>query len=162
MDRILSDEEKIRRAMEISQRRNYKNYTRETTRKVNIENKKDYRLFKRMILQIIICLLIYLIFYLISTTNYVFSEEVIRNTNNILNYDINLEKIYNDCQNFIFTTFRNNNEESINGILNNVSINNETNLGTNKTIENSTSSNIVMNNVAIEENKSAKENSKNE
>ena len=54
MERLMSDEEKIRRAIEISQRRNQNNYSRETTR-VNVNDKKEYKLFKKMILQIIIC-----------------------------------------------------------------------------------------------------------
>ena len=61
MERTISDEEKIRRAIEISQRRNQNYYSRETAR-VNVNSKKNYKLFKKMILQIIICLLIYFIF----------------------------------------------------------------------------------------------------
>jgi len=95
MERIFSDEEKLRRAIEISQRRN-NNYYRPATTRVNVNTKKDYRLFKKMILQIIICLLIYVIFYLITSTNYVFSAQVIESTNKILNYDINFNEIYNN------------------------------------------------------------------
>ena len=51
MERIFSDEEKLRRAIEISQRRNgYYNSNMSSTR-VNVNDKKDYRLFKKMILQ---------------------------------------------------------------------------------------------------------------
>lgn len=96
MEKIISDEEKIRRAIEISQRRN-NNYYRVNTTRVNVnDEKKDYKLFKKMILQIIICLLIYTIFYLITSTNYVFSSDVIKSTNEILNYDINFPEIYNN------------------------------------------------------------------
>lgn len=99
MDRLLSDEEKIRRAIEISQRRNM-GATQQKTTNVNInENKKDYGLFKRMILQIIICLLIYGIFYLITTTNYIFSEPVINQTSSILNYDIKIQELYSETIN---------------------------------------------------------------
>lgn len=104
MERIISDEERMRRALEILERRNSNSYTGNTAR-VNINNKekskKEFRLFKRMILQIIICLLIYVIFYLITTTNYVFSEPIIKNTTEILNYDINVNKLYNDIKNYI-------------------------------------------------------------
>lgn len=118
MERTISDEEKIRRAIEISQRRNQNYYSRETAR-VNVNNKKNYKLFKKMILQIIICLLIYFIFYLISTTNYAFSDQVIESTNSILNYDINIEKIYKDCENFFINTFKNNENNQENNIVNN-------------------------------------------
>lgn len=150
MERTISDEEKIRRAMEISQRRNKEYYTRETAR-VNVsDNKKDYKLFKRMILQIIICLLIYLIFYLISTTNYVFSEQVLRSTTDILSYDINLEKIYKDCQNFFVTIFNNgeNNNQSI--IVNNTIITNTVNSTVNPVQENTVNTNTVTNTAVVD------------
>lgn len=126
MERAISDEEKIRRAIEISQRRNQNYYSRETAR-VNVNNKKNYKLFKKMILQIIICLLIYLIFYLIATTNYAFSDQVIESTNSILNYDINVEKIYKDCENFFITTFKNNENNQENNIVDNNITNNSIN-----------------------------------
>ena len=88
MERALSDEEKIRKAIEISQRRN-RNYEYQRTAKVNVTNKKDYKLFKRMILQIIICLLIYAIFYMITTTNYIFSDSVINQTSSGINSAFN-------------------------------------------------------------------------
>ena len=100
MERALSDEEKIRKAIEISQRRN-RNYEYQRTAKVNVTNKKDYKLFKRMILQIIICLLIYAIFYMITTTNYIFSESVINQTSSILNYDINFNDLYKRGKEYI-------------------------------------------------------------
>lgn len=95
LERTLSDEEKIRKAIEISQRRN--NNRKASYQEVSIpssNSKKEYKLFKRMIMQVMICALIYLIFYLITTTNYVFSEDVINKTNSILNYDIEFYNIY--------------------------------------------------------------------
>lgn len=93
MERTLSDEEKIRRAIEISQRRN-NTYIEPKISKVNVNQKKDYQLFKRMFLQIMICLLIYSIYYMITTTNYIFSEDVMKQTSAILNYDIDFNKLY--------------------------------------------------------------------
>ena len=125
MERTISDEERMRRALEILERRNSNSYTRNTAR-VNINNKqkdkKDFKLFKRMTLQIIICLLIYAIFYLITTTNYVFSEPIIKSTTDILNYDINVNKIYNDVKNYIDSKIflqKENKEEGENNIQNN-------------------------------------------
>ena len=112
MERILSDEEKLRRAIEISQRRNNNNYrTATNTACVNVNEQKNYKLFKRMIIQIIICLLIYVIFHLIASTNYVFSADVIKSTNEILNYDINFQQIYNKL--ILFINPHNNNNELI-------------------------------------------------
>ena len=121
MERVMSDEERIKRALEISQRRN-NSYYRENTTRVNVNDKKNFGLFKKMILQTLICLVIYAIFYLITNTNYVFSKQVIDGTNNILNYDINLEKIYSDCQNFINSKINSNNNENSNDITNEVNI----------------------------------------
>ena len=144
MERAISDEEKIRRAIEISQRRNQNYYTRSTAR-VNVNNKKDYKLFKRMILQIIICLLIYLIFYLISTTNYVFSDKVIETTNTILNYAINFQEMLNNIQNIIENKADNNQE--VKNMMNTNIINNNVIA----TVENVVQANNVVDN--SEENK---------
>lgn len=111
MERALSDEEKIRKAIEISQRRN-RNYEYQRTAKVNVKSKKDYKLFKRMILQIIICLLIYAIFYMITTTNYIFSESVISQTSSILNYDINFNDLYKKGKNYIKGVITNKNSSN--------------------------------------------------
>ena len=144
MERVFSDEEKLRRAIEISQRRNnYYNNTYST--RANVNDKKDYKLFRKMILQIIICLLIYIIFHLITTTNYAFSDDVIKNTNSILNYDINLEKIYNDCKNFFITTLNNKEDEKEN--INSIMLNNTTNTMLENTIQNIASVNEIVNNV---------------
>lgn len=98
---ILSEEDKIKRAIEISQRRNNNTYTQRIP--VGKENNKkiEINLFKRMIIQAIICALIYTIFYLINTTNYIFSEEFIKKSNNILNYDLNINQIINNSREYI-------------------------------------------------------------
>lgn len=148
MERVFSDEEKLRRAIEISQRRN-NSYNNTYSTRVNVNDKKDYKLFRKMILQIIICLLIYIIFHLITTTNYAFSDDVIKNTNNILNYDINFEKMYKDCQNFFITAF--NKEEKENNIINNTTLNNETNMLVENTILNNKTGNVIQNIASINE-----------
>lgn len=94
MERTLSAEEKIRRAEEIYERRS--GYNMHNVATVNVSKKKNYSLFKKMILQIAICLLIYFIFYLIQNSNYVFSEEVINRTKEILSYDINIQAVYSE------------------------------------------------------------------
>lgn len=94
MERVLSQEERIRRAIEISQRRNNVYGNNVQTAKVNVKPKRDYQLFKRMFLQIMICLLIYSIYYMITTTNYIFSEDVMKQTSAILSYDIDFHELY--------------------------------------------------------------------
>lgn len=122
MERTLSAEEKIRRAEEIYERRRG-GYNTHNVATVSVSEKKNYSLFKKMILQILICLLIYFIFYLIQNSNYVFSEEVINRTKEILSYDINIQAIYTEIQNQINNLSQGilpNEEKSNNTIDNNV------------------------------------------
>lgn len=100
-NRILSQEEKIRRAEEIYYRRKNLNGNREGYTTLNVGNKKDYKLFKRMTIQIVSCLLIYLAFYTIQNSNYIFSEQIISKTKEILAYDINFEELKNNIVNYI-------------------------------------------------------------
>lgn len=110
MERVISDEEKLRRAIEISQRRNSNYYINRTAR-VNVSSKKEYNVFKRIMLQMIICLVIYFLFYLISNNNYIFSNQIIKQTNEILNYDINFKKLYYNSQEYINSKLNKQNKE---------------------------------------------------
>lgn len=94
MERTITAEERIRRAEEIYQRRRMQNDIKVPTSQMNANNKLEYRMFKKLILQILICLLIYFIFYLIKNSNYIFSEEVLNKTRQFLSYDINFQGIY--------------------------------------------------------------------
>ena len=94
VERTMSVEDKIKRAEEIyNKRREGKNRT--TT--VNVSSKKDFKLLKKMIIQIIVCLTIYSIFYLVKNNNYIFSEDLINKTKEILSYDVNFGQIYNNA-----------------------------------------------------------------
>ena len=97
MERTLSPDEKIKRAEEIYYRKKIQ-ATNRTSARVNVSNKKDFGLLKKMFLQIAICVLIYIIFYMIQNTNYIFSEDVIKKTNEILSYDINIQKLYSQAK----------------------------------------------------------------
>lgn len=101
MERTLSADERIRRAEEIYYRRKVQDRNRNSAI-VNVsETKKDFGIIKKMILQIIICVLIYTIFYMIQNTNYIFSEDVIKKTNEILSYDINIKSLYEQTMQYI-------------------------------------------------------------
>lgn len=94
---MLSPEERIRRAEEIYyQRKRQTTGVRVASKNVNSRTKVDYFLVKKMLLQILICLIIYIIFYLLSHTEYFFSESVLQKSREILAYDINFEKMYQD------------------------------------------------------------------
>lgn len=100
MERTLSAEERIRRAEEIYYKRKMQN-TNSKSARVNVSNKKDFGLFKKMILQIAICIVIYSIYYMIQNTNYIFSEDVIKKTNEILSYDINIKGLYEQIMQYL-------------------------------------------------------------
>ena len=88
MEKILTPEERIRRAEEIYARR-------------KSENEKDFSLFKKMILQILICIVLYIIFYMITNISYPFSNNVINKTKEILSYDIGVNNLYNQFKHYI-------------------------------------------------------------
>ena len=95
MEKTMSVEDKIRRAEEIYYRRKNQSIpTRESIIKETLKNKKNIKLFKKLIKQIIICLLIYSIFYAIINNNYIFSEDFTQKAREILSRDINFSQIY--------------------------------------------------------------------
>lgn len=101
MERTMSVEEKIRRAEEIYQRRQGENTMRTQTQKVPVNNteKKDIKLLKKMIIQIIVCILIYGVIYIIQNSQFIFSEDFINKANEILSYDTNFIEIYESFKN---------------------------------------------------------------
>ena len=99
MERAMSVEDKIRRAEEIYYRR--KNIDMPIRQSVKTVKKKNIKLFKKMIKQIIICLLIYSISYLIINNNYIFSEDFTQKAREILSKDINFSEIYFNFLNVI-------------------------------------------------------------
>ena len=157
MEKTISQEERIRRAEEIYNRRRIAKGVRVSGNSVNRAEPNKISLFKKTLFQIAICATIYIIFYLVKNGNYIFSEEVLNKTKEFLSYDINFGNIQSQITMFIennkhklWETTSNNeisNEIEIN------SINNETN----ETIENEQISNIVggiggpVTNEAIEE-----------
>lgn len=104
MERTISVEEKIRRAEEIYERRKQGNTRPIATVSVNQE-KKDIKLLKKMIIQILVCVLIYLVIYTIQNNEYVFSKDFTNKVNEILSYDTNFFEIYQNIKNQIQSNF---------------------------------------------------------
>ncbi len=99
MERTMSVEEKIRRAEEIYAKRQEGTQRRTATVTLNSsEEKKDIKLLKKMIIQIILSLSIYLVVYIIQNNNYIFSEDFLKKANEILSYDMNFAQIYDDLK----------------------------------------------------------------
>ena len=100
MERVMSVEERIRRAEAIYEKR--KQGENRPITKVSINNqKKDVKLLKKMIIQILICMTIYFGIYMIYNNKYVFSEDFIKKANEILSYDTNFKEIYEIVKNQI-------------------------------------------------------------
>ena len=116
MERIISTEDKIRRAEEIYNNRKI-HQARTGTTKVSLSEKKDIKLFKKMAIQIVVCLALYSVFYLIKNNNYVFSEDFINMAKQVLSYDENFQEIYSKIINTIqtnnITQEENNKEEQL-------------------------------------------------
>lgn len=93
VERTLSVDEKIRRAEEIYNRRMNAG-TKDHLTTVSVSNKRDYKLMKKMIFQIITCFIIYLIYYLCQNSTYIFSEEFLNKTKEVLSYNIDVDKAY--------------------------------------------------------------------
>lgn len=70
-------------------------------------------MLKKMVLQILICVVIYTIFYMIQNTNYVFSDDVIKKTNEILSYDMNIKNLYEKSMEYINAFIKKENLEII-------------------------------------------------
>lgn len=109
MERTMSVEEKIRRAEAIYERRKGKESGQIATVNVSKREKKDIKLLKKMIIQIIICSSIYLIIYIVQNGEYVFSNDFINQVNSVLSYDINFGEIYENIKSNIMSYFPNQN-----------------------------------------------------
>ena len=113
MERTMSVEEKIRRAEQIYEKR--KNGSDKQIAKLSVNNeKKDIRLLKKMIIQIIVCIFIYLVIYFVNNSEYVFSKDFINKINEVLSYDINFIDLYKDIKDQYYKLVTNKNNEQQN------------------------------------------------
>lgn len=114
----MSVEEKIRRAEEIYNRRNYQN---NYTYRSNSREKKQPTLMHRMIKQLIVCFIIYGVFYVVENRDYYLSEEFRNQVQEVASKNENLNKAYNYIIGYIdkyFNQNENNNEaEEIDRVL---------------------------------------------
>ena len=128
MERIMSVEDKIRRAEAIYERRQQGNNKQIASINVSDNNKKkDIKLLKKMIIQILVCMVLYLLVYTIQNNSYVFSEDFINKANEILSYDTNFNEIYNNIKNGILSLLPKENNETVNVDENNNTQNEQNN-----------------------------------
>lgn len=102
MERTISVEEKIRRAEEIYERRKQENQAgSRQIATVNVREKKDIKLLKKMLIQILVCVCIYLLIYALQNSDYVFSKDFINKINELITYDTNFVQIYENLKGWI-------------------------------------------------------------
>ncbi len=138
MERAMTVEERIRRAEEIYERRKRNEgltVVQEKECKKEKNEKKDIKLLKKMVIQLMICICIYLVIYTIQNKQYIFSEDFINKVNEIISYDIDFKKLYEDSKNFIMGIFNKENENQ-NESQNETQENNEVNVTENTEINN--------------------------
>lgn len=111
MERVMTVEEKIRRAEEIYERR--KQGEARPVAKVAVREKKDIKLLKKMMIQILICVAIYLIVYTVQNSEYVFSEDFINKANEILSYDTDFMELYEMIKGQVMSFIHQDIEENI-------------------------------------------------
>ena len=155
MEKAMSVEEKVRRAEEIYARRHSNDIKPSATVKVNdYSNKKDIKLLKKMLIQLMICIFIYLIVYVVQNSQFIFSEQFLNKVNEILSYDMNFNEIYNNSKNYIMQLLNKSNDENnkTNSDTNNVEGDNTTNAVTENTNSNQTTISESAIGGAVEEN----------
>ena len=98
MERTMTPEERIKRAEEIYNRRNYyrNNYSTHRVREEKMDSQTGKKkLIKKMLVQIGICTLIYAFIFLVSNSNQILSKDIINKAKEILSYDISLNNLKN-------------------------------------------------------------------
>lgn len=94
MERVLNEEEKIRRAEERYYGRRSVDISMEERSKVS------FGLLKKIFVQLVLCFFIYVSIYFIQTKNFVFSNYVLDKTQYMLNYDIDVKNLKDLTVNF--------------------------------------------------------------
>ena len=143
MERTMTVEERIRRAEEIYERRKRNEgltVVHNEKDKKGQHEKKDIKLLKKMMIQLMVCICIYLVIYTIQNNQYIFSEDFINKVNEIISYDIDFKKLYEDTKNYVMGIFNKENQnENENQVTDgaNVTENTEMNNGIGGAVEES-------------------------
>lgn len=143
MERTMSVEDRIRRAEERYYKKSVKVEIPPKDRSSREESsKKQYKLFKKMTREIVVCLIIYGIFYTITNSNYIFSEDFTNKAKEVLNKDINFIDIYTNAKDGITSFVQNLNSEQKDNQQNN---NDEQSIEENKQSEENQTNNEKIN-----------------
>lgn len=100
MERVLSQDERIRRAEEIYARRKMQTQARSSAT-VNVEGNSEQKLTKKLIIQFMVCLSLYGAFFAMKNLPNIVSPEVMYKITDILEYDININELSKNINSFI-------------------------------------------------------------
>ena len=100
MERVLSQDERIRRAEEIYARRKMQTQARSSAT-VNVEGNSEQKLTKKLIIQFMVCLSLYGAFFAMKNLPNIVSPEVMYKITDILEYDININELSKSINSFI-------------------------------------------------------------
>ena len=117
MDRSISLEERIKKAEEVYRKRQ-KNIS---SCLQNETSKQEYSHTKKIFIKILCCIMIYFAFYFIKDIDNDFTNTIISKTNDILEYDMNIDVIYNETSKYmsnLFNEFASLEEETNNDNIN--------------------------------------------
>jgi len=105
MERTISREDRIKRAEELYYRRkNAINMPKTTT--VNVNPKKNYKLLKKVIIQILLCMGIYSVIYNLQNKSDNFSIDSINYVKSTIAYDANFNKVLDDVKNYFSSLYK--------------------------------------------------------
>ncbi len=94
MERMMSVEDKIRRAEEIYYRRRENEIPTYNFTENEKSKNRNFKLVRKLVKQIITCLIIYMCFYAIINNNYVFSEDFTNKIKELLQQEVDFKGIY--------------------------------------------------------------------
>ncbi len=112
MERVLSQDERIRRAEELYARRKMQANCR-TSATVNVEDVNTNKITKKMLRQFIICVIIYISFYTIKNIPNLVPQEVMYKISDVLEYDINIQEVYENFNSYINSKSQEQNNEGL-------------------------------------------------
>lgn len=94
MERMMSVEDKIRRAEEIYYRRRENEIPTYNFTENEKSKNRNFKLVRKLVKQIITCLIIYMCFYAIINNNYVFSEDFTNKIKELLQQEVDFKGMY--------------------------------------------------------------------
>ena len=112
MERVLNQDERIKRAEELYARRRLKLQERASAT-VNIEKEKKNKPTKKLIVQFLICIILYVVFYMAKNIPNIVSQDVMYKISDILEYDINFQELYNKYNSYIKKLDEKNSQEDL-------------------------------------------------